>query len=375
MSTLQPPLARSSRPAAAHRPSGNRRLLTLVVSGALLLSAVPAPATTPSTVAETRTTAPSAAHAAASRSTPSRTIALQPAAERMPQTWTRSFVIPYGDEREQLGTGLEGDGEGLLVGPNYGAQSARGSWWIVDTHKFRLARYSSKGTFRQDLKIPPEHLVNGQYFPHQLPRVLNDGTFLAGVVGDGGTNLLRAKNGTIDTVQLDREVGIRTDDGRRLYGFDWEGPMIEADVTTGEVRDTNWFRTRSGDRYRVSLTAGKLRVVLPDAKRPVDRTWKLTSNRGRPIQGQVQVASGVDGRIHLFLTGFEDRPDAPNLAGYTTISARGRLGLIERSLSPFGTGDPGSPSQLGVRPKRSTPWLMFVREDGVHVYQRRTGSR
>jgi hypothetical protein len=46
----------------------------------------------------------------------------------------------------------------------------------------------------------------------------------------------------------------------------------------------------------------------------VDRTWKLTNNEGKPIQVQVQVASGTDGRLHLFLTGFEDRPGAPDLA-------------------------------------------------------------
>lgn len=376
MSLLRPPLSRSPRPAVAGRPSNSRRFLSIVVSGSLLLTTMPAIAATPSTASASRSTATFAGHGAASRSTtPSRTIALRPAAKWMPHTWKRSFVIPYGTAREQLGTGIEGDGEGLLVGPDHGAQAPDRSWWILDTHKFRLARYSSQGTFREELKIPPEHLVNGQFFPHQLPRVLNDGTFLAGFVGDGGTDLLRAKNGRIDTVHLNREVGIRTDDGRKLYGFDWEGPMIEANVKTGEVRDTNWFRARGDQRYRVTLIDGKLRVVLPDSMRPLDRTWKLTSHRGKPILATVQVASGVDGRLHLFLTGFEDRPGAPDLVGYTTISASGRLAPIERALSPFGPGDTGSPSQLGVRPRSSTPWLMFVREDGVHVYQRRASSR
>lgn len=350
-------------------------MLTIVLAGLLLVGTVPAvaaPASTPSTstspTARASTTPPAAA-------TSSRTIVLRPAVKRMPESWKRSFVIPYGERRGQLGTGLEGDGEGLRVGPNYGAQAPDGSWWILDTHKFRLARYTSKGTFRQELRIPPEHLAGGQYLPHQLPRVLDDGTFLAAHIVDNATNLLRAKNGKIDTVRLDREVGIRTDDGRKLYGFDWEGPMVEADVKTGKVRDTNWFRTRSGERYRVTLIDGKLRVVLSDAKRPVDRTWRLTTDKGKPIQAQVQVASGTDGRLHLFLTGFEDRPGAPDLAGYTTITANGKLGPIERTLSPFGESDPGSPSQLGVRPKGSTPWLMFVRDDGVHVYQRRTSNR
>jgi hypothetical protein len=373
MTRRRSPFPRSTRPPTTRRTSSSRQLLTIVLTGLLLVGTVPAGAA-PTSTASTASTARATTTPVASK-TPTRTIVLRPAAKRMPETWKRSFVIPYGDGRKQLGTGLEGDGEGLRVGPNYGAQAPDGSWWFLDTHKYRLARYSSKGTFRQELRIPPKHLAGGQYFPHQLPRVLNDGTFLAGHVVDGGTNLLRAKNGRIDTVRLNREAVFRTDDGRKLYGFDWDGPMVEANVKTGKVRDTNWFRTRSGERYRVTLTDGKLRVVLPDAKRPVDRTWKLTNDRGKPIQAQVQVASGTDGKLHLFLTGFEDRPGAPDLAGYTTISAKGKLGPIERVLSPFGESDPGSPSQLGVRPKSSTPWLMFIREDGVHVYQRRTGDR
>lgn len=375
MTCIQSPLPRSARPATSREASNARRLLTIVLGGLLLLGNAPAVAThvaAPST--STASTARVSTTLAAS-ATSSRTIVLQPAAKRMPKAWKQSFVIPYGDGRKQLGTGLEGDGEGLRVGPNYGAQAPDGSWWLIDTHKFRLARYSSKGTFRQELTIPPRHLVNGEYFPHRLPRVLDDGTFYAGHLAGGYTNLLRAKNGRIDTVRLNREAEFRTDDGRKLYGFDWDGPMVEADVKSGKVRDTNWFRTRSGERYRVTLIDGKLRVVLPDAKRPVDRTWKLTNNKGKPIQAQVQVASGTDGRLHLFLTGFEDRPGAPDLAGYATISASGKLGPIERSLSPFGESDPGSPSQLGVRPRGRTPWLMFVREDGVHVYQRSTANR
>ena len=373
MSPLRSPFPRSTRPPTTRQTSRGRRLLTIVLAG-LLLVGTPALAT-PAAPSST-STAPSARAATTpvASATTNRTIVLRPAAKRMPKTWKRSFVIPYGEGRKQLGTGLEGDGEGLRVGPDYGAQAPDGSWWILDTHKFRLARYSSKGTFRQALPIPPEHLADGQYFPHGLPRVLNDGTFLAGYIAGGGTNLLRAKNGRIDTLRLNREAEFRTDDGRKLYGFDWEGPMVEANVKTGKVRDTNWFRTRSGARYRITLIDGKLRVVLPDAKRPVDRSWKLTSHKGKPIQAQVQVASGTDGRLHLFLTGFEDRPGAPDLVGYTTISANGKLGPIERALSPFGESDPGSPSQLGVRPRSSTPWLMFVREDGVHVYQR-SGSK
>jgi hypothetical protein len=331
-------------------------MLTIVLTGLILAGNVPAIA--------------SAASAPSTFTRPSRTIVLEPAAKRMPDTWKRSFVIPYGDGRKQLGTDLEGDGEGLRVGPNYGAQAPDGSWWIIDTHKTRLARYSPKGTFRQELPIPPEHLADGRFFPHQLPRVLNDGTFLAGHIAGGGTNLLRAKNGELETVRLNREVGFRTDDGRKLYGFDWDGLMVEANPKTGKVRGTNWFRTRGGERYRVTLIDGELRVRLPDAKRPVDRTYKLTNSTGKPILAQVQIASGTDGTLHLFLTGFEDRPGAPDLAGYATISASGKLGPIERSLSPWGEADPGSPSQLGVRPKSSAPWLMFVFKDGVHVYER-----
>jgi hypothetical protein len=346
-------------------PTPVRRIITAVVTVLLVLGAAPAIAASPTAASPSPRAGTRDAAAA-----PQRSIVLRPAVTRMPASWKRAFVIPYGEARTKLGVGLEGDGEGLVVGPNYGAQGPDGSWWFLDTHKFRLARYSPKGAFRQQLAIPKEHLVQGQYFPHQFPRVMNDGTFLASALVGDGTNLLRARHGRIDTLRLNREAAFRTDDGRKLYGFDWEGPMVEADPKTGKVRDTTWFRTRRGDRYRVTLTDSRLRLVLPDAKRPVDRTWSLTTKAGKPIIAQVQVASGTDGRLHLFLTGFEDRPGAPDLTGYTTISPHGRLGPLEPTLTPFGPGEPGSPSQLGVRPKNTTPWLMFVREDGVHVYQR-----
>jgi hypothetical protein len=39
----------------------------------------------------------------------------------------------------------------------------------------------------------------------------------------------------------------------------------------------------------------------------------------------------------------------------------------EPIADPFSPSDPGSPSHLGVTPGTSTPWIMVVGEDGVHV--------
>jgi hypothetical protein len=84
----------------------------------------------------------------------------------------------------------------------------------------------------------------------------------------------------------------------------------------------------------------------------------------------LEVAAGEDGTLHLFILGFPERDESLQLAGYLTISSDGTLGPLEPVRDPFTPSDPGSPAHLGVRPGTSTPWLMFIDEDGVRVFRR-----
>ena len=42
----------------------------------------------------------------------------------------------------------------------------------------------------------------------------------------------------------------------------------------------------------------------------------------------------------------------------------------EALSSPFSEADPGSPAQLAMASGSSTPMLVYVLDDGVHVYER-----
>ena len=50
------------------------------------------------------------------------------------------------------------------------------------------------------------------------------------------------------------------------------------------------------------------------------------------------------------------------------MSPDGQVGQMEPIVDPFSPSDSGSPSHLGVTPGTSTPWIMVVWEDGVHVF-------
>jgi hypothetical protein len=43
---------------------------------------------------------------------------------------------------------------------------------------------------------------------------------------------------------------------------------------------------------------------------------------------------------------------------------------VEALPDPFGEADPGSPAQLVMAPGASTPVLVYVLPDGVHIYER-----
>jgi len=43
---------------------------------------------------------------------------------------------------------------------------------------------------------------------------------------------------------------------------------------------------------------------------------------------------------------------------------------VEALPNPLNESDPGSPAQLSMAPGSSTPMLVYVLPDGVHVYER-----
>ena len=325
----------------------------------------------------TVTTAPSTTSTTSSPSTtttalPESTYVLPVAAAAMPNTWSEVLLIPYGETPDTLGTSLAGDGEGFLLGPDYGAQGPDGTWWFLDGAKQRIAHFGGDGDYIDAVEVPIELLVDETYFQFQLPRILDDGSLIANRLGVG-TTILRLLDGEFETTLLDRQFIPRTDDGVLLYGFDIADTStpLEVDPAAGIASETEWFKARNGNRFHIAAAPGQLTISLPDASPQVEHTLTFEADEvGGSAFLALEVASGEDGTLHLFILGFPERDESLQLAGYMTIASDGALGALEPMRDPFTTADPGSPSHLGVRPGASDPWIMFIDEDGVRVFGR-----
>lgn len=294
------------------------------------------------------------------------------ATETTSDQWEEAFFIPYGDTPETLGTSLGGDGGGILWGPEYGAQGPDGSWWFLDVGKLRLARFSSTGEYVEEVVIPTDLLVQGQYFQWTHPRVLADGTLLAARLAMETTGFLRLQDGSLDEVELSVEMIPRADDGQNLYAFsfDEDSTLYIVDPEAGTAEPTDWMVSRTGDRYRVSVRGHSMTVELPDAGAIREFTF-VAAEIGGPAFVSVEVATGEDGTLHFFLLGFPERDERLQLAAYMAMSPEGEVLAFDPMMNPFTPSDPGTPVRLGVMPGGSTPTYMVIGTDGVRVYSRR----
>lgn len=130
-----------------------RTRTTLLAAIALTLAACSGGSGAPTTTDAPSTTLPASTSSQPSTTTtlpdettttidPGQPLVLPTALDRMPDTWEERFFIPYGETPDTLGTYLGGDGEGIQIGPDFGAQAPDGSWWFLDTAKLRLAHFS-----------------------------------------------------------------------------------------------------------------------------------------------------------------------------------------------------------------------------------------
>lgn len=327
--------------------------------------------TTTATVETTTTTVPETTTTTVTTTPPDDATLVVPPVGEIPTSWQETLFIPYGSGEEALGTAPGGDGGSLDLGPEYGAQDADGGWWFLDAAKLRIAHYTAGGDFVDALPVPEELLTNGIYFQYQSPRVLDDGTLVATGFGSAQTRVLLMADGTLSAIAVPREVGVRVDDGRLLYGhaFDGDPGPVVIDLEAGTTAPTEWFHARNGDRFRITAEGDRLRVEMPDAG--FDRTWDLEAGEiGGRAFASVEAATGEDGSLHLLLIGIAEDDESLQLAGYLRIGGDGQVGPLEPMRDPFSPSDPGSPSHLGMRPGSSDPWLMFVDVDGVRVYSR-----
>ena len=281
--------------------------------------------------------------------------------------WQERFVIGYGPGKELLGTSPGGDSGTLDIGPEYGAPGPDGSWWFLDAAKARIAHYDSAGRYLGQVKVT-RLLVNGRYFQWQLPHVLADGMLVATRNGQDGTMLLRVRGGTADEIPVGLPYFATTySDGTLLYGYSGRGRLEVVDPTDGSRQRTDVFRTPSGTPFSLKV-GGRLKLELPDSG--ISRTLPISTSSGAPAHVGVQVRAGADDTLHVFLVGAGEDDESVQLVGATMVSADGDVAEVEALANPFSEADPGSPAQLAMAPGSSTPMLVYVLDDGAHVYER-----
>lgn len=295
-------------------------------------------------------------------------LVVPPAAAAMPASWQERFVIGYGAGRELLGTSPGGDSGSLDIGPEYGAPGPDGSWWFLDAAKQRVAHYDAEGQYLDEVKIPRRVLVNGQYFQWQLPHVLADGMLVA--ARQAPTRLLRVRNGTVDEVAVVGPFAPTYSDSTLLYGFTGGANQAVVDPTDGSKEPTEVFRTPSGTPFTVAMDFdnGNLLVELPEAD--ISKVLPVSTLSGARAHVGLQVRAGADDSLHLFLVGAGEDDESVQLVGATVVSPSGQVAEVEPLTNPFSESDPGSPAQLAMAPGSSTPMLVYVLTDGVHVYER-----
>lgn len=293
------------------------------------------------------------------------TLVVPAASATLPPSWHEAFRVGYGKKRSQLGTSRGGDSGTLRLGPEYGAPAPDGSWWFLDAAKKRLAHYSPAGRYLGQARIPQRLLVGGRYFQWQLPFVMADGTLVASRQDPAGSHLLRLRGTVVDEIAVDgRGFYPAYSDGKRLYGFAG-GRLVKVNPATGGSKPVAAMRTPSGSRFNVAV--GK-RLTVALASGQVSLALRTAS--GARAHVGLQLRAGTDDTLHLYLLGAGEDDESVQLAGATQVSPDGVVAPVEALPDPFTEADPGSPAQLAMAAGSSTPQLVHVLPDGVHVYQR-----
>jgi hypothetical protein len=297
------------------------------------------------------------------------TVLLYPFAEMGPE-WADQ-VFPYGDTEDTLGTAPGGDG-GLMLGPEYGAQVPDGTWWFMDAAKLRLAHFSGDGAFIEAVDIPEDVLVGGQYFQYQNPIALDDGSVVAsGFRGEASSSLMTLRAGEISAKTIDATVPWVTTDGDLLYGFSISDDQPQSlDPASDQPDPVEWFLTRDGDRFMISIDGSDVAIELPDAGVTKTLQLRFSEDPATEARAGIEVETGSDGTIFILFYGAPVSDETFGIGSFVEISPDGRVGEPEPITEPFTPADPGSPSHLGVTPGTSTPWIMVIGEDGVHVHTR-----
>jgi len=331
--------------------------LTTTTEGVNTTSAVPTTTVPGSTTTFAPTTSVSADQTV--------TVLLSPFSEVGPE-WTEQ-IFPYGEGEEFLGTSPGGDG--LMLGPEYGTQTPDGSWWFLDAASLRIAHFAADGSYLDQVVMPEDLLVDGLYFQYQMPQGLDDGSITAGGFPSEDTmSLLRVADGQATGATFEGAVPLVTTDGALLYGLGNDGAPYALDPLQPVLNPVDWLLARDGNPFMVTVNGDEIVLELPDAGLIRRLQMRYSEDPEVVAHGAIEVETGADGTIFLVVYGIPESDETLGIGGFVSVSPDGQVGQMEPMVDPFSPSDPGSPSHLGVTPGTSTPWIMVVWEDGVHVF-------
>lgn len=358
------------------RSSRTRQLGTALVVSIMIgaCSGETASTTTATSPGTTSATAPTSTTSLATSTTTSTagetvTVLLAPFSEMGPG-WTEQ-VFPYGEGEEFLGTSPGGDDGSIEWGPEYGTQTPDGTWWFLDAANLRIAHFAGNGTYIDQVVMPEDLLVDGQYFQYQMPQAFDDGSIAAGGFrSENTTALLRVVDGEASGATFDGAVPWVTTDGQLLYGLAEDGAPRRLDPANPVIEPVDWLIARDGSRYRISVNEDEVVVELPDAATPLTRILQMRYSEDPEVAARagIEVETGADGTIFIIMYGVPESDETLEIGSYLSIAPDGMVSEAQPITSPFSMADPGSPSHLGVTPGTSTPWIMVVDEDGVHIF-------
>jgi hypothetical protein len=279
-------------------------------------------------------------------------------------------VFPYGQSEDTLGTSP--GGEGLMLGPEYGTQTPDGTWWFLDAANLRVAHFDAEGAYLDQVVLPEDLLVDGQYFQYQMPQGLDDGSVVAsGFRSEDAMSLMRVADGTATQSLFAGAIGLGTTDGVLLYGFSAEDQLprsLHPGDLVPEVVD--FFGARDGSRYMVRVVEDQVLVELPDAGLTRILQMRFAEDPEVPVRAGIEVDTGADGTMYILFYGAPESDESLGVGGFISVSPQGVVSEAEQVVDLSSLSDPGSPSRLGVTPGTSTPWIMVVGEDGVHIFTR-----
>jgi hypothetical protein len=295
-------------------------------------------------------------------------VLLGPFAEMGPE-WVER-VFPYGESEDTLGTSP--GGEGLMLGPEYGTQTPDETWWFLDAASLRVAHFDADGAYLDQVVLPEDLLVDGQYFQFQMPQGLDDGSVVAsGFRSEDAMALMQVTDGAATQSLFAGAIGLGTTDGELLYGFSAEDQLARS-LRPGELvpEVVDFFLARDGSRWMVRVVEDQVLVALPDAGVTRILQMRFSEDPEVPVRGGIEVDTGSDGTIYILLYGTPESDESLGVGGFVSISPEGVVSEAEPIVDPSSLSDPGSPSRLGVTPGTSNPWIMVVWEDGVHIFSR-----